>query len=218
MAISFIDGISEAAATLTSMPTHQANDVILIFAYREGNNNQPAIPGDYTDLSSGETGVNTNSGRLGYKIAASGAETSGTWTNADALVCLVYRGIATADPIGDTTRTDGVGTTVTYGALTMQVGDGTSWVVGVAGHRATNTALETPPNGMSLRETLQTGIAEAAGHDTNGGVASWSQEDVVVNGTSTGWLTWTIELLADGAAVPAVRSSTGMLLGVTGTR
>lgn len=175
-----------------SLPAHQAGDLLLAFAYRDGNNNAPALASGWTDIASAN-GANTNSSRLAYKFAASDSEDSGTWNNADELVILVYRGVAS---IGANNYNTGNSTTVNYPALTLNASSGSSWVVGFAGHRSTNTSLETAPSGMTNRANVQDATAEASGHDTNGGVTGWSSTNVSVGGTSSGWFSRVVELIS----------------------
>lgn len=192
MAISFI-GQATGANSVT-LPSHQSGDVILIFAFNETSLTVPS-------LASGWTSITTNSGntcafRLGYLVAGSSSEVSGTWTNATGCIAHVYRGADNADPIGASLR-QGSSTSafgVAYPGLTLEVGDGTAWVAGFAGHRNADTALETPPSGMTNRSDL-VDIQEVVGHDTNGGVSSWpTTPGVTVGGTSSGWWSVTTEL------------------------
>lgn len=193
MAISFIDATT--AVNNPSFPTHQAGDIILAFAYRDGNNTAPTLPSGWTEI--GATGGNTNSSRIAWRRATTSSETSDAWTNATQVIYLCYRGcLASGNPIGGFTGGGAQSTTVSYPAVTMTDAGGSSWVVGVAGHRSTNTSLENAPTGMTQRLTQVDATDEVAAFDTNGGVTSWSAQSVSVGGSSSGWRSWTIELLA----------------------
>lgn len=193
MAISFVG--SATGTTSATLPTHASGDVLIAFAHRDGNTTAPSLPAGWTDL--GSSGANVNSSRIGYKVAASSGETSGTWTNATGLVVLVYRGCNTTDPIGDVVGGGSSSLVVSYPALTMQVTDGTGWVVGVAGHRSIDiVGLDGPPAGLTNRAYLQDATATLAGHDSAAGVTSWSALNDTVTGTSGGWRSWSIELIA----------------------
>lgn len=75
--------------TSVTMPSHQAGDKLLAFAFRDGSNIPASTPvGWNTDAA---YGVNTCAYTLGFKTAASSSETSGTWTNATSLIVLVIR-------------------------------------------------------------------------------------------------------------------------------
>jgi len=190
MSISYV-GAQGAAATTVTIPTHQSGDMILIFAYRDGSNTAPTVPTAGGTVPTwtliGTSGGNTNSSRFHYAVATGSTTTSGTWTNATELICLVYRGTklvgASAGGSGSAT------TTISYPALTLQRTNNSSWVAGVAGHR-TATNVELAPTGMTNRASSGT---EAAGHDTNGTVSSWSNQNVTVNASSA-FRSWTVEL------------------------
>ncbi len=207
-AVSFIGATT--GTTSASLPSGwQAGDIAIVFAYRDGSNTAPTLPTGWTNIISG--GANTNSERVGFRILQSGDTGTGTWTNATSVVCHVYRGQlraygASTPAIPNAAQAGGNGTTVTYPALTMRVTNGSSWVAGFAGHRSTNTALETPPTGMTNRADVVDSTDEAAGHDTNGGVTSWSQTTVDVGGTGSGWRGVTIEIEAEPDNAPHFRS------------
>ena len=216
MTVSYV-GAQGAAATTVTIPAHQVGDLILIFAYRDGSNTVPTAPTaggtipTWTQI--GSSGGNTNSSRFHYAVATATNTTSGTWTNATELICLVYRGAS----IGASAGGSGAATTsIAYPALTLQRTDNSSWVVGVAGHR-TATNVEVAPTGMTNRASSGT---EAAGHDTNGTVTSWSQQTVTVNASSA-FRSWTVELrdktvtlTADKGAYTVSGRDAGIIKGV----
>ena len=196
MAISFVGAAT--GTTSATLPTHAADDVLIAFAHRDGNTTAPSLPAGWTDL--GSSGANVNSSRIGYKVAASSSETSGTWTNATGLVVLVYRGCNTTDPIGDVVGGGSSSLVVAYPALTLQVTDGTSWVAAVAGHRSVDiVGLDGPPAGLTNRAYQQDATATIVGHDSASGVSSFAGASDTVTGTSGGWRSWSIELLAAAA-------------------
>jgi hypothetical protein len=181
MAISFVGAQGNAGATVT-IPTHQSGDLILIFAYRDNSSltppSTPAASGTVPTWTLIRTGTgNTNAFNCRYAVATASTTTSGTWTNSTEIICLVYRG---TNVVGANASTSSSGTTITFPALTLNRTDNTSWVVGFAGHR-TATDVEQAPTGMTNRTSA--GV-EAAGHDTNGTVSSWSQQTVTVNASS----------------------------------
>ena len=199
MAISYI-GSATGTNSIASMPTHQAGDLLLFFAYRDGSTTAPSLPSGYTNkLTDSCTEFEDGSTRVGYKIAASGSETSGTWTNATSLICHVYRGVDQTTPLGGSSSYswDDVGNnTINYRAITMAVATGTSWVAGFAGINATNTNLQNAPTGMTNRTNVVDATDEASGHDTNGGVSSWTTKTVSAEGTNSGWCSAVVEILA----------------------
>lgn len=197
MAISFVD--SATGVSSASIPSHLDGDLVLVFAYRDGNTTPPSLASGFTNIAS--SGGNTNSSRISYAISDGTLTTTGTFTNATSVVVLVYRGVEPSSPIGGYGKGGAASTTISFPTVSMSQADGSSWVVGFAGHRSTNTSLETPPSGMSNRASVVDATDEAAGHDTNGGVSGWSTTTVSAEGTSSGYRTYTIELLA---AYPAI--------------
>jgi len=79
----------EGASTTT--PTHQVGDLLIVYAIRWGSSTPPSLPAGWTSV---HTGTNTDARRLGYKVATATNDSTGTWTNANALFILVYRGLS----------------------------------------------------------------------------------------------------------------------------
>lgn len=193
-ACSAIIFVGQAVSNTTSvtLPAHNVDDLILIFAYRSNSNVPPTVPAGWTTINA--SGGANNSSALAYRIAT-GADTATGWTNATQLVAQVYRGVLTSSPIGN----GGVpqfanSKTVTYPALTLSVTDGTSWVIGSAGVASNSSTVETPPSGMVLRSNTIGTSAEAAGFDTNGGVSSWTAQNITMSAGNVKWSTRTIEI------------------------
>ena len=178
MAISFV-GAQGAAATSVAIPAHQIGDIIFIFAFRDGNNTAPTTPIAGGTVPSwvliNSAGANTCSANCRYFVATATTTTSGTWTNATEVLCMVYRGAR----LGANTVATAATNVLTFSALTLQRTNNTSWVIGFTGHR-TATNVEVAPTGMTNRISAGT---EVAGHDTNGTVASWTSRTVTVNAT-----------------------------------
>lgn len=202
--ITFVGATSASGATV-AIPAHQAGDLLILFAYRDGTvcacSTAPSLPAGWTNISSGGGGTspNFNSSRLAYLVDGSGSTSSVTSTNATEIIVHVYHGQNSSTPIGDSSNGAGTSTTVTYPALTMYRANSTSWVAGFAGNNSIDTTIDTSvPSGMT-RRTFFTGdeVAEGAGHDTSGGVSSWSATAVAVGGTtSTRWMARTVEIVS----------------------
>ncbi len=140
-------GSANAASTTITIPTHQAGDLIWILAGRN-NATAPSLPAGWTNLYSGGPG-GAQSTRVGYKIAASGSETSGTWTNATGLICVVYRNAQVG------VHAVNAATNTTYPALSGFTTD--AWIVQTS-HIA---ALSDPVlmSGFTSRQTQTTNLA-----------------------------------------------------------
>jgi hypothetical protein len=194
-----VSEVSEATAyaATVAMPTHAAGDLLLVWVVRRSAT-PPTVP-DVSWLeiatpiqSSGGTSM---SGRMYYKIAASGSETTGTWTNGEAITVWVLRGADQADPIGGLQATVGDSNTFSYAGITMDVSDGTSWVIGACTHRtATGTSCQNAPTGMT--NYVDTGAtAPRTGYNAVQGTTSWSVQTVVAS-ASHGWNTVVFEVKA----------------------
>lgn len=186
--------VGQATGTNTAtLPAHQAGDLIVAFAYRDGSTTAPSQPAGWATVDFG--GSNTNSSRLAWKRAASSSETAGTWTNATGVVFLVYRAdTGQTINVGNNGAIGGSSTTITYPALTIAGTTGGSRVVAFAGHRSVNTALETPPSGTVARANRVDTVCEVAAFDTNGVVDTWTQRTVSVGGTASGYQVRLLEI------------------------
>jgi surface protein len=177
--------------TGATLPAHQAGDLILAFAFRDGSTTLPTHPTGWTSIDT--AAANTCSARVSYKVAASSSETTGTWTSATTVIFLVYRGVNITNITNIDTESTGSGTTVTYNANSFW--QGLSRLVAFAGHRSTNTALETPPGDLSLVVNVVDATDEAAAfQSTVDNYGNWTSTDVSVGGTSSGWITFTLRL------------------------
>lgn len=208
MAISFISAGGAQAATITIPAGHATGDLLIMFAFRDGSTTAPSIPAGWTQI-----GLNTGtsvSSTTAYRVATSSSETSGTWTNANAIVCHVYRGqLATGTPVVNSGAQAGTGTSVNYSGIITMTGPGTSWVALFAGHSSIDTSLETPKSGTVNRSNNVGATCEVAGHDTNGTVASFSFGSVTVGGTSGNYITKTVEILAATATTGQIKVHNG---------
>jgi hypothetical protein len=199
--------VGSAKGTNTCMPpTHQAGDLFVIGAFRDGSTTLPTVgtgsPTAWTTVQN-PTGANTCSAVVCSKVAASNAETVGTFTNATEVVLNVYRPASGYTlSAGASANGSGSSTTVTYPALTLQDTSGYSWVWGFAGHRSIDTTLEYCA-GTKFVQTLNQldATAEAVTQDTREGLASFGSQAQGVGGTSSGWFAFSVEIKAALAAV-----------------
>lgn len=189
MSISFVGAQGNAGTTVT-IPAHEAGDLILLLAFKDGSAapiTTPAAGGTVPSwVSIAFVGQNFYSYNFRFAIATASNTTSGTWTSATEVLCLIYRG---TKAIGSRGSANGINNVIIYPARTLNRANGTSWVVGVAGHRNANN-VEKAPTGMTNRVATGT---EIAGHDTNGPVSSWISRSVTVS-HSLGWRSTTVEL------------------------
>jgi hypothetical protein len=187
MAISRVGSASAQATTIT-IPTHQSGDLILIVANRN-NSTAATIPSGWVVLNnSGASGVSIS---LAWKIAQSSSETSGTWTNASAMHCAVYRGsvgsLVMNLPVGAAT---GNSTTVFFSTLASglvyRTGQEDNWYIGTAIQLNSANSLETAPSGMSnIHVESSSGVWKSVLHDTNASqLSNWSSVSITVANTA----------------------------------
>ena len=100
LAYRYIDGYptfvgSNAGLSNTApMPSHQAHDMIVVFALNFDNDtipNAPANEGWINAHSGSTTGATSGGWRIAYKFAKSNTETVGNWFTADRIVVAIYR-------------------------------------------------------------------------------------------------------------------------------
>lgn len=193
MSISYISAATNAGDTVT-IGTHAAGDTIIIWAFNDGVATAPSLPSGWINvfpLTGSLTGV-----RLAYKVAQTPSETSGTWTNADGIIAVVYR------PAASNVLVPGLGagnlatsTTVNYASIAV-ANDRTNtdqWILGFAAMRSDANTLETAPSGMTNRSNLVGTGWEMASHDTNANASSWASTNVSVTNSAT-WRTATCQL------------------------
>ena len=188
MAISFI-GQAQAAATTVTIPAATAvGDLIVIFAYRN-TTTAPTLPSGFTSISTASG--NSNSYTVGYKFAV-GSDTSGTWTNANELQCVVYRGTSGIGTVSGATHA--TSTSVAIPSISLANTSGSSWVVSFEGSAQT-TSLGVL-SGQTQRGTTQAGTTSmAAIADTNAGVSTYAGGNATA-GTTAVYSSGAIEILA----------------------
>ncbi|RDE04691.1 hypothetical protein [Sphingomonas aracearum] len=217
MAISFVGAAAEGGSSVV-LPPHQAGDLILVWSYQGTSNANtiPLAPGFTAAAAQSGTGANSQSSRLAYKIAASGAETAGEWTNAEEVIAHVYRGVDPSTPIGGTSTLNATAD-VTFPAITMAVADGSSWIAAFAGWRTNNTNLGTATfPGLTQRGNIANSSASrSTAFDTAAGVTSFPATS---SGGATGfrYRTAAVELraAATGAVAMATAAATLSAVGI----
>jgi hypothetical protein len=193
-----ISYVSQASATATSVTlgTHATNDLITVFAYNNANTTLPTLPSGWVNQYSSQS---TTGWRVGYKIAASSGETSGTWTNAEGLIALVYRPTAGGLVLpGFNFTAGGTSTTITYQAMQSnleRVNSVDRWMIALAATRTADSSVETAPASFTNRSSALGATWEIAAHDSNGTLGSYgSGATVVAGGTSAVFRTLLIQL------------------------
>lgn len=207
MAITFVGSVSGETGNLT-LSGVQEGDLCLFWFYRDGNTNTaPGASTEWPNIAGGfnnfQVGVLFSHFVTESEGAAGSVTTAPTWSGASAgttVVLWVYRGVAS---VGNAGSTGASSTVVTYPARTLAASDGSSMLVAVAGHRATNGALNTAPAGLSNRLHIVDATDQVVVHD--GLVSAWSGVDVSIGGSASGWRCVTLELIS-AAGAPRRRS------------
>lgn len=208
MAISFVGaGNPGNNGLIATVPGATVGDLLIVIGYNSGPSSpNPTIPAGWTSIGSG-FGPDDVAQRGAYRFMQAGDTHVGLWVNVEDQILLVYRGVDPQSPIGALANSGSISSnTVTYPALTLQVTDGSSWVVATGIHESATNLHSVNPSGLTAREDADFG--HAAAKDTNGGVSSWSAVGGVVN-SSNNWNAYSIELRA--AAKPRFISAGGVI-------
>jgi hypothetical protein len=195
-------GSPSVAASISStnsmtLPTHASGNYIFMFAYRDGFNTAPTVPGGWAALTAtGLVGSNTNSAVLAYKIAASSGETSGTWTNATGLVCQVISGGSIGLGNNPAMRYGtATGNVVVYPGFTLSNTNGRSVILCFGGQRDTTGSFGVSVSGLTQAASGAGSACIVGGHYTTSGVASFSDTNVNIGGSGTsGYACATVEV------------------------
>lgn len=183
--VAFVSTQDSVSTTLTP-GAHQAGDLMIFAAFNSASATIPTLPAGISDLGSATQGA--YGARWGYKFAASGAEGSGTWTNAARLSCQVYRG-AVIGAVG--TPVTGSGTTLAHAGLTM-LDPGGGWIW--ASTFIANSTAVLGRSDVTNRRASGSGFARTREDDTNGPVPSWGSQNVTLGATSSGHFLIAVEL------------------------
>lgn len=150
MTISIVGSATNLGSTIT-MPTHAAGDLLVLFAYNDGASTAVTLPTGWVErygVAVGGAGYI----RIGYKYAASAAETSGTWTNADHIFAISMRGSSNTLLFPNFVSTNtGTSATINYAAQTASTfqtnADDQALLSWVASRNSANTL--TAPTGLT---------------------------------------------------------------------
>lgn len=192
MAVDFV-GAAGSLTNTVSLPTHQRGDCIVIAALRT-NNLTASLPSGWISLvSAGASGLSM---RLGFRIAQSDSETSGTWTNATGLSCIVLRPTSGTIAVPTTAQTAATSTSVSYGVL-AGVAAADNWIdqsfVMFGSTLLDTNAIETPPTGTTfLDKQSQTGLAFASFRLTTNAFGNWNTQTVTLS--SAVWRTGVVRI------------------------
>lgn len=214
MAAQVLGTANSAAGNTVTIPAHAPGDLIIIFAYRDGNNatpTQPAAGGTVPtwNIITNNTGGNTNSSRVSWALATTSTHTSGTWTNATGMVAVVVRGQRKFTPIGGAAEAGAaVANSAVAPLVTQQDTTGEALLLQFYGHR-TVTAWAAAPAGYTRLTAVATEVAcnRKDSSTTDGAVTQ------TCTSTNSGYRGAQVEILADRPKHPGVflANSPGLL-------
>lgn len=162
MAISFV-GAAWALSSSVTVPTHQAGDLIIIFAAR---------PAGSVGLVAGWTLIYEWDGGaygdvvIAYKFATAPGTTSGTWNYATRIGAAVYRGVNGATPVGVLKSSENFSSPTGYFPSLNGMQPQDSWVVAASFAETTHPTV----SGLTARTTSNQGRL----YDSNGVRTSWN--------------------------------------------
>ena len=187
MAISLIDSDETTGDSIT-IPSHQINDTLLFFVYRDNSTGAPTIPADCQVVHQSVMG---SFGYLisAYKIATTTSETSGTWTNASHMAVMVFRGgtncLVLPEVFGSTSATS---TSVTWGvqlAGSLRTNQSDLALVGTVAQRNTANNLATAPGAMTNILTGGNGSSyQIATHWDDNRTTAWASTSITVTNSA----------------------------------
>jgi len=187
---------ASANTTSVSISSTSQGDLILVFAFNGTNNTIPTLPSGFTSLATATT-ANT-AARLGYKKSTGGDTSSGTWTSATQVACIVFRSSTGYAMAGAVATATGTGTTLTYPGMTPANSAGNfrnsgSWVAGFGGGASMTAGMD----GSTANLTNETSQTKVNGLDSEAVKTSFADETLSVT-TSGQWITATVEILETG--------------------
>lgn len=179
-------GAAQATAATVNLPSGwQPGDLAVAYAYRNATTVAPTVPAGWNTISA-SAGANANARAVGWRALQAGDTSTGTWTNATAIAVTILRNQATV-PIGASASGGTNNATLTQPALTLQVTNGTSWLLLFAGSKADDANMNTYANTYDMGSTvpalncaLQPNVASFAGANYVPGVdATQNRTDVI---------------------------------------
>lgn len=209
MTISRISSATNNGTTVT-IGTHAANDTILMFAYNDGANTIPTVPSGWYGLIA--IGGSSTAITIGWKQAATASETSGTWTNADTLTAVVYRGGSNTIILPKVLTSNGAtSVTQTFGSqLTGSFDDNALdlWLSTFITNRNSTNSLDTnvPTGFVNVTSTTDGATWQTAMHDTNTTRTTfWSSTNITV--TTSNFYRTSVQALVELAHPSSAGSS-----------
>jgi hypothetical protein len=187
----------ETTGDSINIPSHQINDTLVFFVYRDNSTSAPTIPSDCQVVHQAVMG---SFGYViaAYKIAATTSETSGTWTNASHVAVFVFRGDTNTLVLPEAFSTNSASTTtVTWGAQlagSLRTNQSELAILGFVAQRNTTNNIAAAPGAMVNVLTGTNGANyQIAAHWDDARTTAWAAASVTVT-TAALYRTQTIGL------------------------
>lgn len=167
MALAFISENSANSNTLT-MPTHQANDLLILWQVNNVSNADPSVPTGWIGTGGGSsTGFAASHS---FRIAQSSSETIPAQSNTNSIAVAVYRDTAkyTVGPGYDNGSSGGSQGYIQYPGGVREF-PGSSWIVRLGAHKTATNQNSNLPAGYVARTSNPTRLVIM---DTNGIIGS----------------------------------------------
>ncbi len=210
MALTYV-GQSDSATNTVTLPSFQAGDLAVFFAYRDGSNTVPSAATGTTDIGT-SGGANTNSRRTAWRRLVTG-DTTFQFANATGVSVMVFRGAkAASSPIGASSSGGSNTTTLTSPALTVNdTTSGQAALLFFAGTKSTDANAKTLPGATATVNGSATALAKAylLNNTANYSATNWSS---VVNASAN--RLDTIEILAEPTSGPFPDNGTAPTYGM----
>lgn len=204
MALSFVGVSTSGDATPAAIPTGTAVGDLMIAKGFDNSATAPSVPSGWTLITTASRSGAAQT--ICFRIFQSG-DSGPVWAGVTSNSIISYTGQDPTDAIGAVNSATGTTTTLTMPSVTLEVTDGTSWVVALYGHRQGGGGFNTP-TGMTERWDAADGAIGQAGSDTNGGVASFSGGTfTLVGGSSAAWACTAIEIFPAATGDPPSEGS-----------
>jgi hypothetical protein len=206
-----IRGQNSSQTTSVTIPTHAVGDLIVIYAFNGSSTTTPSTPtasGTVPAWSTidGTTGANSCASKTAFFVATANNHTSGTWTNASAMIAVVIRGQNPLEVVGATTVRTPIGVHAEAGgnngvpaaaAQTLQRTDGSSLILKFLGSVNVNTGgWGGASSGFIKRVAGGTG-ASACFESKQVSTSDSLCNNNLPAGSSSNWRAATVEILAD---------------------
>lgn len=200
MTISFV-AVNTAEGASITLPAHQKDDLIIVVACRFATTALAGVPAAWNGFAArNSTSVNVSC-VVGWIVAKSGAEVSGTWTSADSLIALVYRKSGVYIIGGGRNGQTNNSPPVIYPALANSFGVQFTRITAqnaryllIAETPTTGTNLGTPPSGSTNRAShVVTGKGHVVVHEVDAEASSLAAVTQIIDQTA-GTQTFTLAI------------------------